>query len=71
MAGTLSSKRVERALGKLGCEIKRITASHYIYLAPNGVVVTLPLGHRDVAVNLVKKEMKTAGIAWEAFLAEY
>jgi predicted RNA binding protein YcfA (HicA-like mRNA interferase family) len=58
-------------MSALGFELKRTTASHFIYLAPNGAVITLPLGHRDVALALVKKAMKAAGVAWEDFLARY
>ena len=71
MPGTLNSTRVERALIGLGFTFSRGAGSHKTFIAPNGAVVTLPLGHTQVAEKWVKKACRQAGVDWSAFQQRY
>ena len=71
MSGTLSSARTERALLALGFVYKRGAGSHKTFVAPNGAVVTLPLGHAQVAERWVKRACAQAEIDWATFQGRY
>jgi len=67
----LKSRRVQRALESLGYTLKRIAGSEYLYSAPNGELVVVTLGHREISSNSVRKALKLGGVAWEAFMERY
>jgi predicted RNA binding protein YcfA (HicA-like mRNA interferase family) len=71
MAGILSSQRGRRALYKLGCQPLRMRGSHEVLLAPNGVQLSLPPGHREIVENLVRKQCQRADISWDEFMTHY
>ena len=71
MSGTLSSAWTERARLALGFVYKRGAGSHKTFVAPNGAVVTLPLGHAQVAERWVRKACAQAGVDWAAFQQRY
>jgi hypothetical protein len=51
--------------------LRRTSGSYFHYTAPNGALITLPLGHTEVAETIIKKGMELAGIDWETFRKEY
>jgi predicted RNA binding protein YcfA (HicA-like mRNA interferase family) len=71
VAGSLSSRRAQRALLKLGFVLKHIEGSHHIFVAPNSAVVSIPLGHREVLEFIIRKELERGGVTWQAFRDAY
>jgi predicted RNA binding protein YcfA (HicA-like mRNA interferase family) len=67
----LNSRRTERALTALGCSVLRQSGSHKTLQFPNGRVVTLPLGHREVYEPFVIRACRDGGIGYSDFLQKY
>ncbi|MDQ2743363.1 MAG: type II toxin-antitoxin system HicA family toxin [Chloroflexota bacterium] len=71
MAGMCSTKRVRRALEKLGLAFIDADGSHYHYRAPNGRTITIVLGHTEISEASLKKTCALAGVAWSDFEEQY
>ncbi|MSQ10843.1 MAG: addiction module toxin, HicA family [Dehalococcoidia bacterium] len=62
----MPSRRVVRALERLGFGVRKVEGSHYHFRHPDGRRLVIPF-HGEVRVGLLLDSLKLANITWEAF----
>jgi len=58
-------------LESLGYQLRDIDGSHFHYVAPNGQLITIVLGHNEISVGSTKKALRQGGKTWQEFVERY
>lgn len=68
---SLCTRRVKRALARLGCVEYRSSGKHTMYITECGRRFPIALSHSQIAARTVRHSVEMAGIRWDDFTRHY